>query len=57
MAVIMFVMVPRAAASAERIQEVLTTPVSLGDPEEPVAIAPFATDRRVGAVAAKTEAR
>ena len=45
MAVIMFVMVPRAAASAERIQEVLSTPVSLGDPEEPVAIAPFAAGR------------
>ena len=36
MAVIMFVMVPRAAASAERIQEVLDTPLSLVDPEAPV---------------------
>ncbi len=44
MAVIMFVMVPRAAASAERIQEVLTTSVSLVDPEAPVAIGP--TDGR-----------
>ncbi len=35
MAVIMFVMVPRAAASAERIQQVLDTPVSLMDPEAP----------------------
>ena len=40
MAVIMFVMVPRAAASAERIQEVLDTPLSLVDPETPV---PFTT--------------
>ena len=40
MAVIMFVMVPRAAASAERIQEVLDTPLSLVDPEAPV---PFTT--------------
>jgi ATP-binding cassette, subfamily B, multidrug efflux pump len=38
MAVIMFVMVPRAAASAERIQQVLDTPVSLADPAAPVAL-------------------
>jgi ATP-binding cassette subfamily B protein len=35
MAVIMFVMVPRAAASAERIQQVLDTQASLTDPSEP----------------------
>jgi ATP-binding cassette, subfamily B, multidrug efflux pump len=35
MAVIMFVMVPRAAASAERIQQVLDTEASLTDPREP----------------------
>jgi ATP-binding cassette subfamily B protein len=35
MAVIMFVMVPRAVASAERIQEVLDTEPSVGDPEVP----------------------
>ncbi len=38
MAVIMFVMVPRAAASAERIQEVLDTPVTLVDPEVPAVV-------------------
>ena len=38
MAVIMFVMVPRAAASAERIQEVLDTEASLADPETPVSL-------------------
>ena len=38
MAVIMFVMVPRAAASAERIQEVLDTEISLADPEAPVGL-------------------
>ena len=49
MAVIMFVMVPRAAASAERIQEVLNTPLSLVDPEAPV---PFPSDsaRRTGRI-------
>ncbi len=36
MATVMFVMVPRAAASAERISAVLDTPVSLHDPEHPV---------------------
>ncbi len=35
MATVMFVMVPRAAASAERIAQVLDTPISLHDPEEP----------------------
>ena len=36
MATVMFVMVPRAAASAERIAEVLWTPVTLVDPPSPV---------------------
>ena len=35
MAVIMFVMVPRAAASAERIQQVFDAEVSLAEPAEP----------------------
>ncbi|MCX6364914.1 MAG: ABC transporter ATP-binding protein [Actinobacteria bacterium] len=35
MATIMFVMVPRAAVSAQRIQEVLETQPSIVDPEEP----------------------
>ncbi len=35
MATVMFVMVPRAAASAERISAVLDTPISLHDPEQP----------------------
>jgi ATP-binding cassette subfamily B multidrug efflux pump len=35
-AVIMFVMVPRAAASAERIQAVLTTEPAIHDPEAPI---------------------
>ena len=35
MATVMFVMVPRAAASAERIAQVLDTPISLHDPDEP----------------------
>lgn len=35
MATIMFVMVPRAAASAARIQEVLDTEPSIADPEHP----------------------
>ena len=39
MAVVMFVMVPRAAASAERIQEVLDTPVTLRDPDVPAVVA------------------
>ena len=38
MAVLMFVMVPRAAASAERVQQVLDTQVALVDPVEPVAL-------------------
>ena len=37
MAVFMFVMVPRAAASAERIQQVLDTPATIVDPEAAVA--------------------
>jgi ATP-binding cassette subfamily B protein len=36
MATIMFVMVPRAAASAARIQEVLETEATVADPAEPV---------------------
>jgi ATP-binding cassette subfamily B multidrug efflux pump len=35
MATMMFVMVPRAAASADRIQEVLDTTAAIADPEEP----------------------
>ncbi|MGZ6273210.1 MAG: ABC transporter ATP-binding protein [Candidatus Limnocylindrales bacterium] len=35
MAALMFVMVPRAAASAERIQEVLETEATLCDPDDP----------------------
>ena len=41
MAVFMFIFVPRAAVSAGRIQEVLETEPSIGDPERPIA-APFA---------------
>jgi len=40
MATIMFVMVPRAAASAARIQEVLETEPTVADPAEPVAGVP-----------------
>jgi ATP-binding cassette subfamily B protein len=40
MATIMFVMVPRAAASAERIQEVLDAEPSVVDPTEPAADVP-----------------
>ncbi len=39
MAALIFVMVPRAAAAAERIQQVLNTEADLCDPDEPVAIA------------------
>jgi ATP-binding cassette subfamily B protein len=39
MATIMFVMVPRAAASAERIAAVLDTEQSIHDPDEPAALA------------------
>ena len=42
MATIMFVMVPRASASAERIQQVLDTEPSVTDPEPPVTDAPAA---------------
>ena len=38
MAALIFVMVPRAAAAAERIQAVLDTEVDVCDPDEPVAI-------------------
>ncbi len=40
MATFMFVMVPRATASAERIQRVLETEASLGEPETPTAATP-----------------
>ncbi len=40
LATIMFVMVPRAAASAERIRAVLDTEPTIGDPELPAASAP-----------------
>jgi ATP-binding cassette subfamily B multidrug efflux pump len=39
MAALMFVMVPRAAAAAERIQQVLDTEATLCDPDEPVELA------------------
>ncbi len=39
MAALIFVMVPRAAAAAERIQAVLETDVDLCDPDEPMEIA------------------
>jgi ATP-binding cassette subfamily B protein len=38
MAVFMFILVPRAAVSADRIQEVLTTEPSIRDPETPIAM-------------------
>ncbi|MFL5674576.1 MAG: ABC transporter ATP-binding protein [Chloroflexota bacterium] len=38
MAVFMFIMVPRAVVSSGRIQEVLRTSPSIGDPETPVAL-------------------
>src|ERR1019366_3557274 len=38
MAVFMFILVPRAAVSADRIQEVLTIAPSISDPEQPVAM-------------------
>ena len=41
MATIMFVMVPRAAASAERIQEVLETAPTIVDPEAPATDVPL----------------
>jgi ATP-binding cassette subfamily B protein len=41
MATIMLVMVPRASASAERIQEVLHAEISVNDPETPVVDAPM----------------
>jgi ATP-binding cassette subfamily B protein len=40
MATIMLVMVPRASASAERIQQVLHAEISVSDPETPVVDAP-----------------
>jgi ATP-binding cassette subfamily B multidrug efflux pump len=38
MAVFMFILVPRAAVSADRIQEVLTIAPSISDPEQPVSM-------------------
>ncbi len=46
MAVVMFVMVPRAAASAERIQQVLETEATLVDPEVPATQLAEPTARR-----------
>ena len=40
MATIMLIMVPRASASAERIQQVLHAEISVKDPETPVIDAP-----------------
>jgi ATP-binding cassette subfamily B multidrug efflux pump len=40
MAVFMFILIPRAAVSAGRIQEVLETEASVRDPEKPVAMPP-----------------
>jgi ATP-binding cassette subfamily B multidrug efflux pump len=40
MATFMLIMVPRASASAERIQQVLQADISVSDPETPVADAP-----------------
>ena len=59
MAVVMFVMVPRAAASAERIQEVLETEATLTDPEVPATLPALVTGVVVGAPtgAATTPAR
>ena len=42
MATMMFVMVPRAAASADRIQEVLDTEPEITDPEAPAPSPPRA---------------
>ena len=42
MAVFMFIMVPRAVVSSGRIQEVLRTTPTIGDPETPAALAPGA---------------
>ncbi len=39
MIAMMFIMVPRASVSATRIKEVLETPISIQDPEKPVALA------------------
>ena len=41
MAVFMFILVPRAAVAAGRIQEVLTIASSIVDPEEPVTLPPI----------------
>ncbi len=50
MAVFMFVLVPRAAVSSGRIQEVLRTEPSIRDPETPVGGARRATPERRGLV-------
>jgi ATP-binding cassette subfamily B protein len=46
-AVFMFILVPRAAVSSERIREVLTTKPSIHDPDEPVTPDPASPDRGV----------
>ncbi len=58
MAVFMFILVPRAAVSADRIQEVLTTEPSIRDPEAPVAMPAVLPSHaaEAGAVAAPTVA-
>jgi ATP-binding cassette subfamily B protein len=58
MAVFMFILVPRAAVSADRIQEVLTTEPSIRDPEAPVAMPTVLPSHaaEAGAVAARTVA-
>jgi ATP-binding cassette subfamily B protein len=44
-AILMFILVPRAAVSSGRIQEVLGTQASIHDPAQPVAVAPAGPDR------------
>ena len=46
-AVFMFILVPRAAVSSDRIREVLETKPSIHDPEHPVAPDPASPDRGV----------
>ena len=51
MAVVMFIMIPRASASAERIQQVLQVEPSITDPEAP---APSTASAPIGAGCAPT---
>jgi ATP-binding cassette subfamily B protein len=44
-AILMFILVPRAAVSSGRIQEVLGTEASIHDPATPIAVAPAGPDR------------